>query len=447
VDVEEMIKTQIDRARRRQGIRRIDLAYVELASSEVARDINRDVILELIRTKQPIARADLSRSSGLQPSTVSSIVEQLLEEKWIVEGGAERRPRGRRPTLISLNGEMVILVADIRPDQAIVAVVDLNGRFLSREVLPLLSDPERGVSNVIDCMERMRARHPEKSFEGIGLSLPGRVDPASQRLILAPNLKWSDYDIKKAIEQRIPLQVEMDNAANACMLSELWFGRMDGVRNAVLITISEGVGAAILASGQLVTGKAGMAGEFGHVPINPNGPLCGCGRSGCWEMYASSRAALRFYRESSPKEPALTIHKLLSLAEDGDRKAIDALSRQATYLGQGLRLITTALSPEIILLTGDLTTAWSRFGPLVEAELNGQMLAGVSPRLVITTDAELARLRGAAALVLQRHSGYHRAKDLPVQGTAAADGQQVRRRKDQSKAEGPKAARATTKKA
>jgi predicted NBD/HSP70 family sugar kinase len=423
------MKTQIDRARRRQGIRRIDLAYVELASSEVARDINRDVILELIRTKQPIARADLSRSSGLQPSTVSSIVEQLLDEKWIVEGAAERRPRGRRPTLISLNGEMAIIVADIRPDQAIIAVVDLNGRFLSREALPLPSDPERGVSNVIDCMERMRARHPEKSFEGIGLSLPGRVDPVTQRLILAPNLKWSDYDIKKAIEQRIPLQVEMDNAANACLLSELWFGRMDGIRNAVLITISEGVGAAILASGQLVTGKAGLAGEFGHVPINPSGPQCGCGRMGCWEMYASSRAALRFYRELNPKEPASTIRELLNRAEDGDRRAIEALSRQAKFLGQGLRLISTALSPEIILLTGDLTTAWARFGPIVEAELNGHMLAGVSPRLVITTDAELARLRGAAALVLQRHSGYHRSTQ------ASVDAQKGRRHKDRSKTE------------
>src|ERR1700684_2754882 len=98
-----MMKTQIDRARRRQGIRRIDLAYAELASSEVARDINRDVVLELIRTKQPVSRADLSRISGLQPSTVSSIAEQLIREKWIIEGATARRPRGRRPTLLSLN--------------------------------------------------------------------------------------------------------------------------------------------------------------------------------------------------------------------------------------------------------------------------------------------------------------------------------------------------------
>src|SRR6185437_8529182 len=122
-----------------RGIRRIDLAYVELASSENARDINRDIVLELIRSHQPVARADLSRLSGLQPSTVSAIVEQLLSERWITEGAVVRRPRGRRPTLLSLNDELVILVADLRPQQAIVAVVDLNGRFLAREVVPLVS--------------------------------------------------------------------------------------------------------------------------------------------------------------------------------------------------------------------------------------------------------------------------------------------------------------------
>jgi predicted NBD/HSP70 family sugar kinase len=429
------MKPQLDRARRSRGIRRIDLAYVELASSEVARDINRDVILELIRTKQPIARADLSRISGLQPSTVSSIVEQLLAEKWIVEGAAALRPRGRRPTLLSLNDDMVILVADIRPDQAIIAVVDLNGRFLSREALPLLSDPEQGVSNVIDCMERMRARYPDKSFEGIGLSLPGRVDPVSQRLILAPNLKWSDFDIKKTIERRIDLQVEMDNAANACLLSELWFGRMDGIRNAVLITISEGVGAAILANGQLVTGKSGLAGEFGHVPINPDGPLCGCGRNGCWEMYASSRAALRFYAELAPKNGAVTIRDLLNRAADGDRKATEALSRQAIFLAQGLKLITTALSPELILLTGDLTMSWAKFGPIVETELNSRIPVGSAPKVVVTTDAELARLRGAAALVLQRHSGYNRSTP------PSAGGKRIGRPTDRAKKKAAKIAR------
>ena len=393
---------------RTKGIQRVDLAYAERASSEVARDMNRDVVLELIRTKQPISRADLSRLSGLRPSTISAIVGQLLDEKWISEGPAVRLPRGRRPTLLSLNAESVILVSDIRPNQIIIAVVDLNGRFLSRETLPLVKDPVQGVENIITAMQRMIANYPDRSFEGIGISLPGRVDPTTQRLILAPNLLWSHYDIKRAIERKIPLQIEMDNAANACLLSELWFGHMGGIREAVLVTISEGVGAAILANGQLVTGKSGLAGEFGHVPIDPQGPRCGCGRRGCWEMFASSRATINFYVESAPTAPRPTIMELLNLAEDGDKKAIKALNRQAVYLGQGLSIITSVLSPEVILLTGGLTTSWKRFGPVVEKELAKDLLAGTAPRISVMTDVESDRLRGAAALVLQRHSGLNR---------------------------------------
>jgi len=394
--------------RRTKGIQRIDLAYAERASSEVARDINRDVVLELIRKRQPISRADLSRLSGLQPSTISSIVEQLLKEKWISEGPAARRPRGRRPVLLSLNSETVIAVADVRPNQIIMAVVDLNGRFLSRETLPLIQDPVRGVENMVAAIKRMQAKHRDRSFEGIGISLPGRVDPASQRLLLAPNLPWSQFDIKQAIEKKIALQVEMDNAANACMLSELWFGHMDGVRDAVLITISEGVGAAVLANGQLVTGKRGLAGEFGHVTLDPEGPRCGCGRKGCWEIYASSRAAINYYMEYAPKSPRPTIIELLNLAEDGNEMALKALNRQATYIGRGLRTIITALSPELVMLTGGLTSSWKRFGPVVQAEIAKDMHAEDLPRLAVTSDVESDRLRGAAALVLQRHSGLNR---------------------------------------
>src|SRR5580658_10039641 len=158
-----------------RGMKRVDLAYVELASSENARDINRDIVLEIIRSKQPVSRADLARSSGLQPSTVSAIVAQLISEKWVAEGAIARRPRGRRPTLLSLNEELVILVADVRPNQAIVALLDLNERFLAREVVPLVSDPERSIAKIALCMKSMRAHHPDRSCEGIGVSLPGRV--------------------------------------------------------------------------------------------------------------------------------------------------------------------------------------------------------------------------------------------------------------------------------
>lgn len=395
----------------------VDLAYAQLASSEIARDINRDVVLELIRARQPVTRADLSRLSGLQPSTVSLIAEQLLHERWITESGVVARPRGRRPTLLSLNDKLVMLVADVRPHRAIVAVVDLNGRLLARQDVTLSSDPARSVSRIVKGMEEIRGRHPGHTFEGIGISLPGRVDPGTQRLVLAPNLRWHDFDIKGEVERRLGLPVELNNAASASLLSELWFGRMDGVRNAVLVTIVEGIGTAILANGQILSGLGGLAGEFGHVPIDPAGPRCTCGQYGCWEVFASSRAALRFYAEAEPGAPALSIQELMQLTEEGDESAIAAVALQAANIGKGLRLITAALSPEMILITGDLTGSWHRFGPVVERELRATMLAGPPPRIALTTDVELSRLRGAAATALQRHSGYYASGYSAKKGT------------------------------
>ncbi len=404
-----------------RGIRRVDLAYAQVASSEIARDLNRDVVLEIIRARQPISRADLARYSGLQRSTVSLIIEELIAEGWIREGAIARRPRGRRPTLLGLNDDLAMIVCDIRPVQATVAVVDLNGRFLSREALPVLFDPAATVAQIAACMKKMQARYPQKSFEGVGVSLPGRVDPESQRLIFAPNLKWPPFDIRSAIERGTGMKVEMDNAANACLLSELWFGRMDGVRNAVLITVSEGIGAGVLANGQMVRGQHGMAGEFGHIPLDPSGPRCACGERGCWETLASSSAALRYYAESSGGKQRITIHELIQMAGEGNTHAIIALERQARCLGRGMRMVAAALSPQMVLVTGDIVAAWPRLGPIVEQELASLVLAGAPPRLAAVEESEVARLRGAAALVLQRHSGQARPRERQAQVETAAE--------------------------
>lgn len=387
--------------------RRLQSAQLQGASSELARNINRDSILELLRAKQPIARVDLARLSGLQRSTVSQIVEELLGEKWITEGASIKTARGRRPTMLSLNEDLVILVADVHPSHAILALIDLNARFLTREVLPLSNDPAVGVAALIERLQAMRASYPSKICEGIGLSLPGRVDPETQQLVVAPNLRWKQYDIKSRLEEELRLQVEMDNAANACLLSELWFGHLSGIRNAVLITISEGLGAAIYADGQLILGHGGLAGEFGHIPVDISGPRCACGLDGCWETFASSSAAMRYYAESKPKKPATTIQELQMFAADGNPQAVAALEKQANYVGQGLRLVTAALSPQVILFAGDITASWTLSGPIVHAAMATRMLAGQPPQLIPIGDGELARLRGAAALVLQRHTGYY----------------------------------------
>ncbi|ACO33698.1 MULTISPECIES: ROK family protein [Acidobacterium] len=385
-------------------MRRIDLTRAELASSETARRINRDILLEIIRARQPISRADLARVSGLQRSTVSQIIEQLIEELWIREGAVARLPRGRRPTMLVLNEDVVVLTADLHPRKAAIAVIDLNGRVLSHAELSLSHDPAKVATAILECMRRLRQAHPEKSFRGVGVSLPGRVDSQTQRLIFAPNLHWPDFDLRQALAKGLRMPVEMENAANACLTSELWFGRMQGVQNAVLITVSEGIGGGILANGQLVTGQNGMAGEFGHISLDPRGPRCGCGQRGCWETFASCKAALRHYQESSGASRRIAYQDLLALGAEKNPHAVGALTEQARQIGRGLRLVIASLSPELVLIAGEVTSAWNLVAPALRKEMEAQWLGGTMPRIEPTFDSDAARLRGAAAMLLQRRA-------------------------------------------
>lgn len=395
-------------SRRLSGVRRIDVASVQIASNGTSRTINRNIVLELIRFHQPVSRVELARVSGLQPSTVSEIVEQLLQEGWICEGAVVRGPRGRPSTMLSVNDAILMFALDIRPDRAIVAIVDLAGRFLLRESIMTVSDPEMSMARVIQRMLVLRQSYPTYRFEGIGVSVPGRVHPETQQLLLAPNLHWIGFDIRKALEDGLDLQVEIENDANACLLSECWSGRLANIQHAVLVAVSEGIGTGVLAGGQLHSGYNGLAGEFGHVQVDPEGPLCGCGQRGCWEMVASSRAAIMTYRELSGTQDAVDIYTLLRLTEEGNSAAIEAVSRQAAAIGRGLRLIVASLSPELILMTGEITSVWDRFGPIIQGHLERYTLAGAAPRLCVAGDGESARLQGAAAVLLHAHADYLR---------------------------------------
>ena len=382
--------------------------YVEVASNEATRDVNRDIVLERVRVLQPISRVDLARASGLQPSTVSAIVEQLLQEGWVKEGALLKTARGRRPTMLSLNDDLVFLVADVRPSWAVVALVNLNGHFLERQLLPLGKDAERSLAAIADVMQHYRQIHASKRFEGVGLSMPGRVNPATNQLLMAPHLRWGRFDICHYLTSRLNLEVQLENSANACMLSELWFGGDATLRDAMLVSVSEGVGVAMLAGGRLIHGQQGMAGEFGHMCVDPAGPRCKCGAVGCWEGYSSSNAALRYFALLSPGSECLTMVDLMAMAIDGEPKARKALEMQARAIGRGLHLLNAVLSPEVILLSGDFTAAYELYREILETECRIGSMDGTGPRLLSIGDGEMSRLRGAAAVVLQRHSGYYR---------------------------------------
>jgi predicted NBD/HSP70 family sugar kinase len=387
----------------------IDLKRIQAASNDVVRGINRRIVLNLVRTRQPISRADLARMSGMQRSTISLIVEELVNENWVIEGPTGRLPRGRRPTFLRLNEERVIIGVDLRPTQTTVALADVNGKFSSQETMPTPQEPAEAIAQIIERVERIKAglgSRAQTKIEGIGISIPGRFDPAADRLVFAPNLGWRDVDLRGPVAAATGLDVEIENAANACVLAAVWFDRMDSCRNLVVVTVSEGIGTGIFLNGQLASGLSGMAGEFGHVPLDPEGPLCGCGSRGCWEVFGSNRAAVRYYLESSSQPAGLSFPDLLTLADQGDARAAKALEKMAHYLGNGMRMIVAGLSPERIIIVGDLTRSWQRFGPIIEAEVRAQVLpGGAQPQLIPVHEEGRARLRGTVALVLQKHFG------------------------------------------
>ena len=376
----------------------------QTASSEVIREINRRIVLNLIRTRQPISRADLARASGMQRSTISLIVEELVEGSWVLEGPTGRLPRGRRPTYLRLNDERAIIGVDIRPSQTTIALADVNGKFSSHEVLATPDDPQTALDELIQRIRRIVRSCNGRKIEGVGISLPGRYDRAMDRLVFAPNLKWRDVDLRTPIAVATGLEVELENAANACALAAVWFDKMESFRNLVVLTVSEGIGAGILVNGQLARGLSSMAGEFGHVALDPEGPVCGCGSRGCWETFASNRAAVRYYLESRGGPAAVNFMDLLSLADEGSVEASAALDKMAHYLGHGMRMIVAGLAPERILIIGDLTRSWHRFGPTLEREVRAQALTGGEVPLIIPVHEDgMARLRGTVALVLQKH--------------------------------------------
>jgi len=385
-------------------MRRIDFTNTQVASSQTARDINRGVLLNLIRRKQPISRADLARVSGLQRSTVSLITEQLIRERWVVHGPVGRLPRGRRPTFLRLNDRRAILVADLRPARTTVGVADVNGNFLSQVAMPTAKDPRLMTEQLAARLRHLMDVHSSLVFEGVGISLPGRFSEKTQRFAFAPNLGWPEYDLRGAIEKVTGMRVDLENAANACVLAEVWFGHQERLRDFVVVTVSEGIGTGVFANGQLIRGSDGMAGEFGHVSLDPEGPACTCGRRGCWEVFASNRAALRYYHESKPTSDDLSFPDLLARSEAGDDLARKAIEKMARAVGRGLRMIVTGLAPEEIVIVGDLTRQWAKFAPAIEAEVRAAALVGNVPR-VRPAEGNMARLRGTVALVLQRHFG------------------------------------------
>jgi predicted NBD/HSP70 family sugar kinase len=380
-----------------------------VASSETAREINREILLHAIHLHQPVSRADLARLSGLQPSTVSVIVGQLIDEGWVLPGTLGRLPRGRRPTFVTLNDQHVTMAIDLRPGKANLAVVDINGKILGRETVAYdikagstAEEARTAIKHIAKAARSLHEAYGDRVFQGLGVSVSGRVDQKTHRLLFSPNAPWSQIDLHAELQRVLEAPIEMENAANACLFSERWFGNFSDATNMLVVSVSEGIGAGMLVDGRVMRGRDDMAGEFGHMPLEECGPTCNCGNVGCWEMFASNRAGLRYYRELAPESTITSFQELLDLALKGDIRALRSIDKMMTYLARGLTMLAAGLAPEVIIIVGDCTVLWPRICPLLESQLIAKSFTPHTPRVAAAMDGDAARLRGAAALVLHK---------------------------------------------
>jgi predicted NBD/HSP70 family sugar kinase len=383
-------------------VRRIDLKNVQAANPHTIRDINRQIVLNYVREREPISRATIARETALQRSTISEIVEELTGEGLVEEIGEGESTGGRRPTLLRLRTVGAIAIGvNITPTYTTIASSNLAGVVGQKEAFPTAPAPEHTVNRIIEIIRKLSA---QSSIEGIGISIPGLVTPATGNVIFVPYFKWRDLPIGEMISRATGLPVTIDNDANAVALAELWFGRPEvrDARDFIFVLVADGVGTGIIFDGQVYRGVRGAAGEFGHMIVGTNAPvLCSCGNDDCWEAFASERAASARYQKLTGGGRAPNFATLIDRALEGEREAEAALTETARYLGTGISNLIVGFSPEAVIVGGAITRAW----PLIEKALTEKIERSVrrglpSARILRSTLNGDPTLMGALSLVL-----------------------------------------------
>ncbi|HWS90572.1 MAG TPA: ROK family transcriptional regulator [Pyrinomonadaceae bacterium] len=386
--------------------RRIDLKRIHTAHFGTMRAINRQIVLNYVRDRGPISRAEIARRTSLQRSTISEIVDSLLEEGLVEEVGAGASTGGRRPTLLRLRASGAAAVGiDIAPTHTTVASCDLSGTVLEREVFETHHDFEQTIRRAVSAATRLIGESPGK-IEGVGVSLPGLVDPSTGRITYVPYFNWRDLDVGRRIGVATGLKVAVDNDANAAALAELWFGRAEvsEARDFIMVFIAEGVGTGIILDRQIYRGEGGAAGEFGHMVIGERAPVpCSCGGYDCWEAFASGRAAVARYAALLRDEEArqMSFAQLIDRALDGEAAAREALLETARHLGRGISNLIVGFSPEIVVVGGAITRAWELVSSILDEAVKRSIRRDLpAPCLTPSTIGDEASLMGALSLVL-----------------------------------------------
>ena len=387
-------------------MRRLDLRKTQAARLNTIRDINRQIVLNYVREREPISRAEIARETDLQRSTISAIVEALTAEGLVEQVGEGESTGGRRPTMLRLRTKEAIAVGvAITPSCTTVATSDLAGRIVEQEEFPTDPDLDKTLGKVISLIKELSVRNGG-TIEAVGVSLPGLVDPSTGHAVYVPYFKWRDIPITQTISAAVGLPVVIDNDANAVALAELWFGRpeVSDARDFILVLVAEGVGTGIIFDGQVYRGQRGAAGEFGHMVIGTQAPVpCSCGNLDCWEAFASEGAAVARYLKSAgeARREQFGFRELVDQSLRGDPNASAALVETAHYLGVGISNLVVGFSPESVVVGGEIVRAW----PLVKDDLMETIEHSIrrgltSAQIMPSTLGEKPELRGALSLVL-----------------------------------------------
>lgn len=390
------------------------------ADQNWVRRMNRSIILEVLRTHRTLSRAGLASETGLNPSTVSSIISRLLNENLVRETDLIQPATGRPGRLLELNPQGgCALGIEINVDYMSIALTDFTANILWRRRLP--SNPENPHSVILDQAEGLiqEALNAGSRFSlrflGIGVGVPGLVDLRSGDVKIAPNLKWYDLPIRAPLASRFDMPVYVENEANAAALGEYYFGVARQVENFIYLSAGIGLGSGIMIDGKLFRGSQGYASEVGHMTFDVNGELCGCGKHGCWETFVGPRAVERRVRNTlregaesyllelaGGKLDCINFEFVVQAAQKGDPVALAALHEVGYYLGLGVANLVNAFNPEMIVLGGALNLASPILLPVMEQTMFENALATNCEKVKIAASAHGtdACLMGTIALVL-----------------------------------------------
>ena len=389
------------------------VALAERADQRAVRASNLSLVVRQLTDGVQRSRAQIATVTGLNKTTVSSLVAELIERGMVSESGLESDGTvGRPATMLELDdGRLGGLGLEINVDYLAASVCDLRGRLRHHAVVShdnRGSEPARVIAELADMTGAALEHCIELGMTpiGAGISIPGVIEHATGMLWNAPNLGWHGFDVAEELRGALAspsFPLRTDNDANLAALGELESGALRGVRQGLLVFGGVGIGGAVIIDGQLYRGTDGFAGEIGHIPVRPfDGVQCQCGAIGCLETLVGQEAIAAMVGIQRVRTEGATPAVLLAAqARAGNAGALAALAEVAQMLAIGLAGAINTTNPERIVLGGTLATLGEWLVPAVSAALIERvppLAAGID--VAVSELGEQASVRGAAALVL-----------------------------------------------